>query len=328
MRLSAEQIRDRAALLARRMGACDLCPRRCGVDRTRGERGFCGSGARAELAVAVAHFGEEPPISGRRGAGTLFFAGCNLRCVYCQNHQISRLTIPVPEIDTQALAEEMLRLQRLGCHNIELVTPTHVLPAILEAWARAREQGCDLPLVYNCGGYESLDLLRLLEGIVDLYLPDLKYADPGAAEALSVAPDYWDVARAAVREMLRQVGALSVDAHGIARRGVIVRHLILPNDLADSGRVLAFLADCDPRPSISLMGQFYPTGDCRHPLLQRGLSEGEYARACAQLEALGIAAGWVQARSAEADYRPDFRRADPFDCGPNVVTRRLVRESS
>ena len=312
MRIGAAEIRTRAARLERRLAACDLCPRRCGVDRTSGEVGFCGTGERVRLAAALPHFGEEPPISGTRGAGTLFFGGCNLRCDYCQNHQISRLSLPLPEIEPEALAAEMLRLQQSGCHNIALVTPSHCMPPILAALARAREQGCDLPVVYNSGGYEALDLLRELDGIVDIYLPDLKYSDAQVAEELSAARDYWAVARAAVGEMLRQVGALEIDAAGIARRGVIVRHLILPNELAGSPGVLEFLAGCMPRPALSLMAQFYPCEPCIHPLLQRPVTDAEYQRVCDLLEPLGITDGWVQDLSAEAQYRPDFSQRDPF----------------
>jgi putative pyruvate formate lyase activating enzyme len=317
VRIATGVLRERAERLARRLRACDLCPRRCGVDRTIGETGFCGVGPEALLAAALPHFGEEPPLSGVRGAGTVFFGGCNLRCVYCQNYQISHLLLPPREVDARKLADELLLLQRQGCHNIEFVTPAHVVPQLLAALTLAAEAGLDLPVVYNSGGYDSPDVLRELDGVVDVYLPDLKYAGREEADSLSRAPDYWDVARRAITEMVRQVGALEVDDDGIARRGVIVRHLILPNDLAGSREVLEFVAALEPRPALSLMAQFHPVPVCDHPLLQRPLFEAEYRRVCGLLDQLGFEGGWVQDLSAESVYRPDFSRRDPFreSCG-------------
>ena len=315
MRIGPEELHRRAERLKRRLDACDLCPRRCGVDRLAGELGYCGVGGEALLAAALPHFGEEPPISGSRGAGTVFLGGCNLRCVYCQNRQISRRQIPLRVCSAPALAEELLCLARTGCHNIEFVTPSHVVPQILEALARASAGGLDLPIVYNTGGYDAPDVLRELDGVVDIYLPDLKYAIIESAGELSGAPDYWDVARQAVREMLRQVGALECTTDGIGRRGVIVRHLVLPNDLAGSEAVLRFLADQDPRPRLALMAQFYPVPECDHPLLQRPVFRGEYERVCRLFESLHLE-GWVQEMEAEATYRPDFAKSNPFPQSP------------
>ncbi|MCK4412224.1 MAG: radical SAM protein [Candidatus Eisenbacteria sp.] len=317
MRLTAGELRRRSQRLQRRLATCDLCPRRCGVDRGAGERGFCGVGTAAPVAAAVAHFGEEPPISGTRGAGTIFFAGCNLRCCYCQNRQISRWTgartspARIRELTAPELAAEMLRLQEAGCHNIELVTPSHVVPQIVAALALAAEEGLDLPVVYNSGGYDTVDVLRELEGVIDVFLPDLKYSDSETAEQLSAAADYWAVARAAVGEMVRQAGALELDAAGIARRGVIVRHLALPEDLAGSREVLSFLAGLDPAPAVALMAQFYPIAECDHSQLQRAITTQEWAAVVAELEALDLT-GWTQAPSVNRSYRPDFSRADPF----------------
>jgi len=312
MIVSRQELERRAARLRRRLAACDLCPRRCGVNRLRGELGYCGVGDDVPLACARPHFGEEPPISGSRGAGTVFFGGCNLRCLYCQNHQISRLEIPLPAAGPEALARAMLAVQAAGCHNLELVTATHVVPQALAALARAVAEGLDLPIVYNCGGYEALDVLAELDGVVDIYLPDFKYGDPGAATELSGAPDYWDVARAAVREMLRQRGALHVDGEGLARAGVIVRHLVLPNGLAGSERVLEFLATLKPPPALALMAQFYPPAACVHPLLQRMVGAREYARVLAQADRLGLEVGWRQEPESHGAYRPDFTSGDPF----------------
>jgi putative pyruvate formate lyase activating enzyme len=310
--VSPAELRERAGRLARRLAACDLCPRRCGVDRTRDELGCCGVGREARLVSALPHFGEEPPLSGTRGAGTVFLGGCNLGCVFCQNRQISRPSGVQRAVGAEALAGEMLRLAGLGCHNLELVTPTHVVPQILAALARVAEAGCALPVVWNSGGYDALDVLRELEGVVDVYLPDLKFADAEIAGELAGAPDYWDVARAAASEMTRQCGALECDADGIARRGVIVRHLVLPNGLAGSQEVLRFVAGLRPRPRVSLMAQFYPIPECEHPLLQRPLFAGEYERARRLCEALGLDDGWIQDEGAPEHYRPDFARRDPF----------------
>lgn len=312
MRLPADELRRRAERLSQRLRACDLCPRRCGVDRRAGERGFCGVGSEALLAAAVPHAGEEPPISGTRGAGTIFLGGCNLGCVFCQNHQISRRQVELREVDAAGLAEAILQLARTGCHNIEFVTPSHVVPQILAALAQAQAAGLDLPIVWNTGGYDALDVLRELDGVVDIYLPDLKYADPRDAQDLCGAPDYWDVARVAVREMVRQCGALERDGAGIARRGVIVRHLVLPNDLAGSEAVLRFVAGLDPRPPLALMAQFHPIPECGHPLLQRPIFTAEYERVLRHLKELGLEDGWVQDLAAGTHYRPDFTRDDPF----------------
>jgi putative pyruvate formate lyase activating enzyme len=312
MRISAAELRERARRLTRRLSACDLCPRTCGVNRLEGVVGFCGVGRCARLAAAVAHFGEEPPLSGEHGSGTLFFGGCNLRCSYCQNHQISRLELTVPEKEPAEIARAMLHLQAAGCHNIALVTPSHVVPQILMALAAAAERGLDLPIVYNTSAYDSLTTLAALDGVVDVYLPDLKYAGREAGASLSAAPDYWQVARQALGEMIRQCGPLALNASGVATRGVIVRHLVLPQDLAGTERVLAYVASLSVQPPMSLMAQFYPVPGCTHPALQRPLREAEYAAVRRRLASLGIDEGWIQDLSAEASYRPDFSQSDPF----------------
>jgi putative pyruvate formate lyase activating enzyme len=313
VRLAADELRARGERLLGRLAACDLCPRRCGINRRRGETGHCGVAEAIPVAAALAHLGEEPPLSGTRGAGTVFFGGCNLRCAFCQNRQISRLEIAPRELRPAELAREFLALQALGCHNIELVSPTHLIPQILLALGEAAAGGLTLPVAYNTGGYDALDVLRELDGAIDIYLPDVKYADGNVALELSGAADYWEVARAAVLEMHRQAPRLELDDAGIARRGLIVRHLVLPNGLAGSESVLAFLARLVPKPPVSLMAQFYPVPECEHPLLQRPLFEAEYARVVATLGELGLEEGWVQDLSAEQTYRPDFTRPDPFD---------------
>lgn len=316
MRLTAAELAERADSLGRRLASCDLCPRCCAVNRLADDRGYCGTGQLAPLATALPHFGEEPPISGQRGSGTIFFGGCNLRCVYCQNRQISARTVSVREVESSELATAMLDLATAGCHNISFVTGTHVAPQILAALAVARGSGLDLPIVWNSGGYESVDSLRALDGVVDIYLPDLKYSDGACAAELSNAPDYWERACDAVREMVRQVGALELDEHGYAKRGVIVRHLVLPNELAGSRAVLEFVAGLTPRPALSLLAQFYPIPECEHALLQRPIFAAEYERVTKLVAELGFSMGWVQDLSSENHYRPDFTRADPF-CEPD-----------
>ncbi len=312
MKIPVAELRRRAAQLHERLACCDLCPRRCGVDRLTGERGFCGVAEPVLLSAAVAHFGEEPPISGTRGAGNLFLGGCNLRCVYCQNHQISSLTIEIPAVSPSDVSDGMLLLRDQGVHNIGWVTPTHMIPQLMEAWAIAWDRGLRLPLVYNSGGYEDEQILRCLDGVVDVYLPDLKYADEESAAALSAAPDYWPVAQSALAEMLRQCGSLQLDGAGLARRGVIVRHMVLPNELAGSEKILRHLASCHPRPVLSLLAQFHPEESCAHPLLQRGVSAGEYNRVRRWADAIGPFEGWVQDLQSRSHYRPDFTRARPF----------------
>ncbi len=221
----------RARELEARLAACTLCPRRCGSDRRSGADGVCGIGDRAVVASAGPHFGEEAPISGRRGSGTIFFSGCNLLCSFCQNSDISHGRAG-RTVTARELAGIMLQLQDTGCHNINLVTPSHIVPQVLAALDIAAGEGLTLPLVYNTGGYDSLDTLRRLEGIVDIYMPDFKYASGEVADRLSGAPDYPEVARAALTEMHRQTGDLVLDAAGVARRGLLVRHLVLPGDQA------------------------------------------------------------------------------------------------
>jgi putative pyruvate formate lyase activating enzyme len=226
------------------------------------------------------HFGEEEPLVGRGGSGTIFLTSCNLRCVFCQNYDISH-RMEGEEVEAKDLAAMMLRLQALGCHNINFVTPTHQVPQILEALALAAGQGLRLPLVYNCGGYEAVATLRLLDGIVDIYMPDFKFADSEAAATYADAPDYPDVARAAIREMHRQVGDLVLDEHGIAQRGLLVRHLVMPNGLAGTRKVMRFLAQEISRNTyVNVMAQYRPCGLAhRHPAIARGITATEYREA-------------------------------------------------
>lgn len=286
---------------------CLCCPRQCGVDRTRGEQGFCRMDHWARVARAAPHFGEEPCLSGTRGSGVIFFVGCTLRCVYCQNAAISRGQ-GGEEVDEERLCRLMLRLQEQGCHNLNLVTASHVLPTVIPALRRAKEAGLRLPVVYNCGGYERVEALRQLEGLVDIYLPDFKYYSSYHSGRLSAAPDYYETALAALTEMVRQCGPLELDGQGLARRGVLVRHLLLPGLHQDTRQILRRLAaQFGGMVPVSLMGQYTPPAQLRppHPLAAR-ITHAEYTEAVEWMEELGLS-GYGQAlSSASEEYIPDF----------------------
>ena len=275
---------------------CELCPHRCGVNRLAGERGRCRSGAGPVVASWNLHPWEEPPISGTRGSGTIFFTGCTGRCLFCQNYPISQMGVG-QEVSVERLADMMLELQRKGAHNINLVTPTHWTAAVLMALPHAVEGGLHIPLLYNTSGYERVSTLRLLDGVVDIWLPDAKYADEDTARWLSGLPDYVRHNRAALREMFRQVGdELLLDEEGIARRGMIVRHLVLPGGLSGTAEVMRWLAEnLSPRLHVSLMDQYFPAYRCvGHPLLGRKITSEEYEEAFSALMAAGLENGWVQ----------------------------------
>ncbi len=239
---------------------CELCPRCCRVDRTAGEVGACGIGETALVNSAGPHFGEEPVLVGRGGSGTIFFAGCNVACIFCQNWDISHTTDGEPTTPAE-IAQVALALARRGCENINFVTPTHVSHAVAEAVWTARAGGLTVPVVYNSGGYEAVATRRLLEGLVDIYMPDFKYGDPAAGRKYSGVDDYPAVAAAALAEMYRQVGPLQTDARGAAARGVLVRHLVLPADLARSRDALTAVACAAPACAINVMGQYHPAGE-------------------------------------------------------------------
>ncbi|MGD0886167.1 MAG: radical SAM protein [Thermodesulfovibrionales bacterium] len=259
---------------------CILCPRRCGANRTAGEKGFCGSLDRPFVASWGPHFGEERPLVGRFGSGTIFFGRCNLSCVFCQNWTISQKD-EGGEISFEKLSKIMIELQETGCHNINLVTPTHQLPMILRSLMMAKELGLQLPVVYNCGGYESPEVLALLDGVVDIYMPDFKYADAAMALRYSRAEDYPEAAKAALREMHRQVGDLTVDERGIAVRGLLVRHLVLPENIAGTGETVRFIArEISTNTYLNIMDQYYPCHEAReYPALARRITSGEYRAA-------------------------------------------------
>ena len=235
LKLSSDVLTEKVRIAEAMLKDCKLCPRECRVDRTTRKRGFCRTGDKPFVSSWGPHFGEERPLVGSRGSGTIFFGYCNLGCIFCQNYDISHLG-QGSEMSVERLAEVMLELQGMGCHNINLVTPTHQMPMILRALSIAAEQGLAVPIVYNCGGYESLEAIKLLDGVVDIYMPDFKYADPEMAFRYSKAKDYPAVAKAAIKEMHRQVGDLVMDETGVASRGLLVRHLLLPGSLASVRR--------------------------------------------------------------------------------------------
>ena len=285
--------------------SCTLCPRRCGVDREAGELGFCRMPGQLRAARAMLHYGEEPPICANYGTGAVFFSGCTLRCRYCQNGVIS--TGGAGETLTpEALRETFLRLIDEGAQSIDLVTPTHFLPSILPALTPR----LPVPVIYNCGGYESVETLRELEGLIDIYLPDYKYADPELAARLSGARDYPAVAAAALREMYRQVGGTELNEDGQMRKGMLVRHLVLPGYLSNTLAALDTIAALFPARdvSVSLMSQYVPMGKLPAPL-DRGITREEYDGALSWMELCGLTGYWQDFSSATTEYLPDF--SDP-----------------
>ncbi len=268
---------------------CTLCPRNCGVNRLHGEKGFCGAGLQPEVSSASPHFGEEDPLVGSHGSGTIFLTHCNLKCVFCQNFSISHLG-EGKEISFEKLGMMMVELQKLGCHNINFVTPTHYVPQILKALPYAIEKGLSVPLVYNTGGYDSLEALNLLDGIFDIYMPDFKYNDSHAAQEYSQAQDYFFMAKSALKEMHRQVGDLLLTEKGIALRGLLVRHLVLPQGLAGTKEVMRFLAkDISKNTYVNIMNQYHPCGRITHDSpLNRNITQEEYAQAVETAKKEGI----------------------------------------
>jgi len=273
------ELQHRAQLAREMLGECDVCARYCRVNRLAGELGACRTGTEALVSSAGPHFGEEAPLVGSRGSGTIFLTNCNLKCIFCQNYDIShdgRGVTATPE----ALAAMMLSLQEQGCHNINFVSPSHQAPQILAALVVAVGSGLQVPLVYNTGGYDSPETMKLLDGVIDIYMPDCKYADGEIAFKLSGVRDYWERNRAAVSEMHRQVGDLQLDERGVAHRGLLVRHLVLPNDCAGTARVMQFLASLSRGTYVNVMAQYRPCYDApQAPEINRRITPEEYDRA-------------------------------------------------
>jgi putative pyruvate formate lyase activating enzyme len=320
--LAENKLEQRVEALESMLSACNVCPKDCGNDRTRDEIAACYSGSLPIVSSYTAHFGEEPVLSGAKGAGNIFFGNCNLRCVYCQNYQISQTWKQQRknEVTHERLAEMMLELQDRGCHNIGFVSPTHFAPQMARAILIAARQGLRLPIVYNTNAYDSVEVLGLMDGIVDIYLPDLKYADSDAGLQYSKVRDYAVHARVAIKEMHRQMGdSLVFGEDGLLKRGLLIRLLVLPNDIAGIEENLRWIRnELSPRTAISLMAQYYATNkaatDDRYILLSRRISEGEWFEAVSLLGDLGIEEGFMQEyESASYYYRPDFTDAEePF----------------
>ena len=273
-------LQDRIAKLKEIPRSCTLCPRRCRVNRWEGERGICQAGNDLIVSSAFAHFGEEAPLVGHHGSGTIFLSLCNLRCVFCQNYDISHYAQGEPT-SAHDLVQVMINLQHQGCHNINFVTPTHFAPQIIAALPEATEKGLTVPLVYNCGGYESLEVIKLLDGIVDIYMPDTKFADHEPAEQYCNAPDYPEVIQSVLQEMHRQVGVLQVDKNGIAERGLLIRHLVMPENLAGTDKMMHFIAEKLSEDSyVNIMSQYYPQyRSHEYPELSRRITAAEYNNA-------------------------------------------------
>ncbi len=312
------ELERRANTLEARLASCDICPRECHVNRLKDELGYCRSGHLPIVSMSCAHHGEEPAISGTRGSGTVFFGNCNMRCVYCQNYQISQnwKKQQSKQIDCHALAESILYLQdELGCHNINFVSPSHFVPQLVRTVLEAVPMGLRVPLVYNTNSYDSVASLKELDGIISIYLPDLRYASDYWAKKLSDTSDYVARARQAITEMYRQVGDLVVDESGLAEKGLIVRHLILPGSLAGSEESLTWLVrELSPATTVSIMSQYQPMHQALQiPLLSRTISVDEYETVLQLLTNLGIENGWVQEMGAAENYLPDFEReGHPF----------------
>ena len=297
-------LRKASAFFRDSLKKCAICPRECKVDRSAGKRGYCRAPYNAVVYSYLAHRGEEPPISGSKGSGTIFFSGCNMRCVYCQNYSFSQLD-GGNEVSTEKLAEIMLGLQKSGCHNINLVSPTHFVPQIVFALEVAFEKGLNIPIAYNTGGYEILETIKALTGVIDIYMPDMRYSSDAMAKKYSDAPGYLGYNRPAVRQMHSQVGDLVVGDDGIAKSGLIIRLLALPDKISGTEETLKFIKEEISKTAyLSVMSQYYPTfkaGD--HKEISRGVSRAEYKNVVDACRDLGLNNGWIQEMPPEPDYK-------------------------
>ncbi len=284
-----KKLAEKIEFLYQKLKSCDICPRECKVNRMEGKKGYCRTGMKAMISSFGPHFGEESPLVGYSGSGTIFFTNCNLGCLFCQNYDISHLGYG-EEIEEKGLASIMLKLKKMGCHNINFVTPTHVIPQILKALSYAIEGGLDIPLVYNSGGYDSVETLKLLKGVFDIYMPDFKYFDPRVAKKCSNAEDYPDVVKNALKEMHSQVGNLVIDEKGIAKRGLLIRHLVLPENLAGTKKVMRFISEeLSPNSYVNLMDQYRPEFKAKDfPVLNRRITRDEYLEAISMAKDFGL----------------------------------------
>jgi putative pyruvate formate lyase activating enzyme len=285
------ELERRVEKLYKLLESCKLCPRKCGKNRLAGEKGYCKSGKELVISSYNPHFGEEEPLVGRGGSGTIFLTNCNLGCLYCQNYDISHLGIG-KETSVERVAEMMIELQNMGCCNINFVTPTHFAPQLVKAIKVGVEKGLRLPIVWNCGGYENVDVIRLLDGIVDIYMPDMKYGSSKPAKRYSDTPDYFERCKEAVKEMHRQVGDLKLDG-GIAYRGLLIRHLVLPNGLAGSEEILKFVArEISKNSYVNVMSQYRPEGEAyKYPELNRPIIREEFMKVVSIARELGLTRG-------------------------------------
>jgi len=315
--------------LTDRLVQCDCCPRRCGVNRLEGQLGFCRVGSGIQISHAGLHFGEAPPLSGTQGSGTMFLAGCNLRCVFCQNYQISQefQTVPTWLLSTDELAGVMLQLQDEGAHNINFVSPSHMAFQMADAITAAKGRGLVIPVVYNSNGYDSLEVLGLVRGLVDIYLPDLKYLDNELGKRFSAVDDYAEIVPGVLAEMLDQVGHLQTDEQGVATRGLLVRHLVLPGHLDNSRRCLDLLAGMSRHIFVSVMSQYSPQYKAReHAGINRTLTAAEYAEITDYALDLGLENAFVQELASHQHYLPDFEQDQPFAPSPKKSPgRKAVR---
>jgi putative pyruvate formate lyase activating enzyme len=312
------ELEKRAALAEDKLSSCKGCPRECETDRKNRRDGYCLSGYLPVVSSYTVHHGEEPGLSGSRGAGNIFFGNCNLRCIYCQNHEISQNWKEEIKNDVsfERLAEIMLELQERGCHNIGLVSPTHFALQAIKSIYLAAGMGLRIPIIYNSNGYDSVEIIRLFDGIADIYLPDIKYGDDSCGMEYSKAPGYFKAAKDAVREMFRQTGDKLVYQGDVVVRGMIIRHLILPNGLAESEQVFRFVSEeLSKDVHISLMSQYFPAHKAyNEPLLSRKINLREYSRALDLMEKYGLSRGYHQEMESSDTYRPHFNadRTDPF----------------
>jgi putative pyruvate formate lyase activating enzyme len=308
--LSADELKNRSYNAENALSECICCPRQCHTNRKSGKYGICNSGYLPVVSSYTEHFGEEPVISGTKGAGNIFFGNCNLKCIYCQNYEISQNYEKenLNSVSFERVADIMLELQAKGCHNIGLVSPTHFSSQILKSLEIAIKRGLSIPIVYNSNGYDSPEMLKLFDGIVDIYLPDMKYGSNACGLQYSKVPEYFDKARVAIKEMYRQTGAKLVIENGIAIKGLIIRHLVLPNDLSDTEEIFKFISEeLSPEVHISLMCQYYPVHKANEEiLLSRELRVSEYEKALDLLGKYGLENGWQQELSSSQHYRPSF----------------------
>ncbi len=316
--LHKQQFFKRAEEAYNSLISCTSCPRDCNVDRINGDYGICTSGHLPIVSSYTPHFGEEPVLSGTKGAGNIFFGNCNLKCIYCQNFEISQNPIleKRKEVTHERLAEIMIELQNKGCHNIGLVSPTHFSATILKSIYLAAQKGLNLPIIYNTNGYDSVDMLKLYDGVVDIYLPDFKYGNSEYAKKYSLVDNYFEKTKEAIKEMFRQVGDELIYDGDVVVRGLIIRHLILPNDLSDTENVFKFIAEeLSPKIHISLMSQYYPTNKAyKDILIDRAIRNSEYEKAIQLLEKYGLHNGWIQEMDSSENYLPNFNedRTNPF----------------